>query len=194
MKVDFSFPSNHSSQLNPAGPIVMNDCVFYQPRGHRVKLTNRDIGIIKFINNVGYCTPFQLRRRLKCRIKNVYKIVGRLIDAGLVRHQRIYHDKPGIYYLTSAGARHSPLPAIDRVSKGIYDHQIKLVDLMIKLQERYPDTEWVTDRYLVQQKFYYGVGRGGHVADGLLIFPDERKVAIELELSVKGKRRLATRA
>lgn len=40
------------------------------------------------------------------------------------------------------------------------------------------------------KKFYYGVGRSGHVSDGVLIFPDGSKVSIEVELSLKSKQRL----
>ncbi|MEO8402925.1 MAG: hypothetical protein ABI597_14225, partial [Gammaproteobacteria bacterium] len=40
------------------------------------------------------------------------------------------------------------------------------------------------------EKFYDGVGKLGHVSDGILILPDEKQIAIEVELSLKGKTRI----
>src|SRR3990167_7913708 len=48
----------------------------------------------------------------------------------------------------------------------------------------------MSERYLIQQKFYYGIGKSGHLADGILILPDGVKIAIEIELSMKSKHRL----
>ena len=48
----------------------------------------------------------------------------------------------------------------------------------------------MSERYLIQQKFYYGIGKSGHLADGILILPDDTKIAIEVELSMKSRRRL----
>jgi hypothetical protein len=114
----------------------------------------------------------------------------RLMAAGLVLHQRVDLHTYGIYYLTSKGASYTDLPPVGRISDGIFKHQKKLVEVILKLCEMYPDAVWVSERHLIQQKFYYGVGRSGHVSDGVLIFPDGSKVSIEVELSLKSKQRL----
>lgn len=155
-----------------------------------MRLTKRDKEILQFVNAVGWCIAPQLGKRFSMQWWIVYRIMKRLIGAGLVVHQRVHFDLHGIYYLTSEGAALTDLPPIDRVSKGIYDHQRLLVDVVIKLRELYPDTIWISERHLIQQKFQYGIGRLGHVADGVLIFPDTKKVAIEVELSLKAKQRL----
>ena len=155
-----------------------------------MRLTKRDMEILQFINASGYCTAPQLGKRFAMKWWIVYRRMQCLINAGLLIHQRVYFARHGIYFLTSQGAGFTDLPPIDGVSKGGYDHQINLVDLVLKLREIYPEVEWVSERHLKQQKFYYGVGKIGHVADGILTFQDDRKVAIELELSQKGKQRL----
>ncbi len=155
-----------------------------------MRLTKRDMEILQFISASGYCTAPQLGRRFSMKWWIVYRRMSLLINAGLVIHQRFYFANHGIYYLTSRGANFTDLPSIDGISKGGYDHQILLVDLVIKLCEHYPDASWISERHLVQQKFYYGIGKVGHVADGILIFSDSRKVAIELELSKKSIMRL----
>jgi len=35
-----------------------------------------------------------------------------------------------------------------------------------------------------------GLGKRGHIADGLLLFPDNKEIAIEVELTLKSKQRL----
>jgi hypothetical protein len=105
-------------------------------------------------------------------------------------HEQIFKHQHGIYYLTKKGAVNTSLPAISGVALGGYKHQLILTDLRQQLCTNYPNTKWISDRYLKHQKFYYGIGKAGHIADGILIFPDETKIAIEVELSMKGKRRI----
>jgi len=155
-----------------------------------MRMTKRDMEVLKFINDVGYCTAVQLARRFGLNMRWMYKLMKRLVNGGLVGHTRIYFKNPGVYFLTLQGSRFTSLSMIDGISKGVYDHQLMLVDLVIKLREVYPDSTMVCERHLKQQKFQYGIGKLGHIADGVLIFPDDKKVAIELELSMKGKQRL----
>lgn len=155
-----------------------------------MRLTARDREILKFINAVGWCTAPQLEKRFSIKWWIVYRLMKRLLRAGLVMHQKVSFELHGIYYLTSRGASHTDLPPIERVSKGIHDHQQVLIDVILKLRQKYPDAIWISERHLKQQKFHYGLGKSGHISDGVLIFPDETKISIEVELSLKSKRRL----
>ena len=155
-----------------------------------MKLTKRDLEILQFINACGYCNVLQLGKRFSMKWWIVYRRMSRLINAGFAVHRRIYFEGKGVYYLTSHGAGYTDLPPIDGISKGGYDHQILLIDLVLKLQDIHPEVAWISERHLKQQQFFYGVGKLGHVADGLLVFPDNRKVAIELELTQKSRLRL----
>lgn len=155
-----------------------------------MRLTARDRDILKFINAVGWCTAPQIQERFEMKWWTFYRVMKRLLKAELVVHQQVKFEWHGDYYLSSLGAGYTDLPPIDRISKGIYDHQKILVDVILKLRKLYPDAVWVSERHLIQQKFQYGVGRGGHISDGVLIFPDDKKIAIEVELSLKSKQRL----
>jgi hypothetical protein len=117
-------------------------------------------------------------------------VIQRLIKAGLVVHERILHNRPGAFYLTNRGAGHTNLPAIARVPVAIYKHQIMIIEAYFKLIQRFPETQWISERRMKRDKFQDGIGKRGHIADGMLIFPDQKRVAIEIELSAKGKRRL----
>lgn len=155
-----------------------------------VILTKRDREILQFINSVGWCVAPQIGRRFGMKWWIVYRVMKKLIEAGLVIHERIRFETHGIYYLTSDGAAYTDLPVIDRVAKGIFDHQRILADVVIRLNELYPDAVWISERHLRQDKFVDGVGKRGHIADGFLIFSTNHQVALEVELSVKGKDRL----
>lgn len=155
-----------------------------------MKLTERDKEILQFINAVGWCIAPQLGRRFSIKWWIVYRLMKRLVRAGLVIHHRVHFDLHGIYYLTSQGAAFTDLPPLDRISKGIYDHQRILVDVVLKLRESYPNAIWISERHLIQQKFQYGVGQLGHVADGLLKLNGKHQIAIEVELTLKSKKRL----
>jgi len=155
-----------------------------------MKLTSRDKEILQFINAVGWCIAPQIGRRFSIKWWIVYRRMMQLKKAGLVEHLRMSIEYHGVFYLTHQGAKYTDLPPVDGISKGIYDHQRMLVDVVLTLRERYPDAAWISERHLVHEKFFNGIGKSGHVSDGLLIFPDEKRVAIEVELSVKGRRRI----
>jgi hypothetical protein len=155
-----------------------------------MKLTSRDKEILQFINATGWCIAPQIGRRFSIKWWIVYRRMMQLKKAGLVQHLRMSIEYHGVFYLTRQGAKYTDLPPVDGISKGIYDHQRMLVDVVLTLRERYPEAVWISERHLVHEKFINGIGKRGHVSDGLLIFPDEKRVAIEVELSVKGRRRI----
>ena len=92
--------------------------------------------------------------------------------------------------MSKKGAQHTNLPVVDRIILSNYQHTITLSDVYIKLQQIYPDAQLVSERQLVKEKFTDGVGKRGHLSDGMLIFPDEKQIAIEVELTMKSKSRI----
>lgn len=155
-----------------------------------MQLTKRDKAILCFINESGFCVMPQIQKEFGLKFPRSYQIMKRLVVGGYVIHEEIFKKQHGIYYLTKKGAKHTSLPPLSNVPLGSYKHQLLITDVRQKVCTQYPNSKWISERYLKQQKFYYGVGKSGHIADGILIFPDERKIAIEVELSMKGKRRL----
>jgi len=157
-----------------------------------MQLTKRDKNILNFINESGFCVMPQIQREFNLRFPRSYQVMKRLVDGNYVLHHQIFKYQYGFYYLTRKGAEHTSLPHISHIPLGNYQHQLLITDIRQQLCTKYPETKWISERYLKQQKFYYGIGKTGHTADGILVFHDERKIAIEVELSLKGKRRLET--
>lgn len=155
-----------------------------------MRITERDIEILKFINEFGFCEMPQLEKRFGLRTPRSYKVIQRLIKVGWVIHERILHNRPGVFYLTHRGAEQTDLPPIARVPIAVYKHQIMIIEAYFKLLQRFPEVHWISERRMKREKFQDGIGKHGHVADGMLVFPDQKRIAIEIELSAKGKRRL----
>lgn len=155
-----------------------------------IQVTKRDVEILQFINECGFCIMPQIEERFAVKGRRSYQIMERLVKAGFLHHKRVFYTGHGIYYLANKGARFSSLPITEKISLSIYEHQIILTNLYLKLRKLYPNMEWISERRLIHTKYFDGVGRRGHVSDGILIFPDSKHVAIEVELHLKGKNRL----
>ena len=154
-------------------------------------ITKRDMEILEFINEFGFCEMPQIERRFGLKKPRSYKVVKRLVNAGLVIHEYVLRNKHGIYRLTREGAECTDLPILKYISLGSYLHQLTVVNVYLELMQRFPDATWISERRLRREKFLEkGFRRLGHVADGMLIFPDGKKIVIEVELTMKGKERL----
>lgn len=155
-----------------------------------VKLTERDLEILRFINQFGFCEMPHVDKRFRLGKPRNYQIIQRLVKAGLVHHERVFHGRHGIYRLSPKGAKLTDLPPLARVPLANYTHDITLIEVYLKLRALHPNAQWISERHLMQDKHANGVGKRGHLPDGALVFPDQSQVAIEVELTLKGKARL----
>lgn len=80
------------------------------------------------------------------------------------------------------------LKALKYVSLGKYQHTKVIVDLSLKLTQMY-QVPFIPERELRLDMEYEPVGQRGHLADGMLEF-DDKRIAIEVELTTKGRHRL----
>lgn len=155
------------------------------------KCTPRDVAILQFINQAGFCNIAHIEQRFSLHAPRSYQVMKRLINALLVKHERIFHGKQGIYRLTHKGALYTDLPPLHRIPLATYRHDLLLIDLQFHLNKKYPDAAWISERQLRHDKYHDGIGKKGHIADALLTFDNEnKKIAIELELSFKNRDRL----
>jgi hypothetical protein len=155
-----------------------------------MRLTERDIEILRFINDFGFCEMVQIERRFLLKKPRNYEIMRRLLRNGFVNHRRIFFARHGIYYLSAKGALCTNLPPIDRVTIGQYEHQVSVINVYMKLRVLHPEAIWISERQLKHDKYFDGVGKRGHLSDGVLMFQDGKKIAVEVEISVKGKNRI----
>lgn len=159
-------------------------------KASRIRITERDLEILNFINDFGFCEMPQLEQRFKLRKPKNYMLINRLIKVGLVKHERLFYGRHGVYRLTRKGARHTELPPLTKIVLGNYKHDLKLIEVYLKLRVLYPEAQWISERKLKREKYCDGVGKRGHLPDGVLIFPDGKEVAVEVELTAKDKYRV----
>lgn len=152
-------------------------------------LTERDEYILQFINTFGFCEIRHIQKEVGLKKRQSYSVMERLINGGLVSHQRIYHQQNGIYFLTRNGAAQTNLPALNNINRHNYRHHLTVIDIYQRLKQQYPDMVWISERMLLHEKFTEGLGQKGHISDGLFLL-DNKKIVIEVELTVKGKARL----
>lgn len=148
-----------------------------------MKLTTRDVAILQFINAFGFCEIPQISERFALRKPRNYQLINKLIRHHLFLHERIFYRRHGLFRLTPAGTRFTALPSLHRVPLANYQHDLALVDLCLKFRRVYPDAIWNSERKLKHDKYKLGVGQQGHLPDGIVVFPDGKQLAIEVELS-----------
>ncbi len=153
-------------------------------------ISTREIEILRFVNEFGFCEIRQIMKQFCIKQSRCYQIMQSLEKKELVRRQSIFYGRPGIYRLSRKGASYTDLPALTKIPLAHYGHQLAIVDVCYKLRLLYPEASWVSERRLIQEKFSEGLGKRGHLSDGMLIFSDQSQVAIEIELAVKAKTRL----
>ena len=153
---------------------------------------HRDTKIIKFINEFGFCEMPQIEKQFGLNKPRAYKIMQRLVKHGYVIHERIFYHRHGIYRVTREGAQLTGLPRLVKVPVGIYEHQLAVIEIYIQLMQQYPGATWMSERIIRKLGYMPKMGsrKEKHFADALFYLPDGKLVAIEVELTMKSKRRL----
>ncbi len=151
-----------------------------------VRLTERDLQMIRWINGHRAATAEQVAKKFGLGIPTVKKRLYGLKSLGCLVYEKVFYDKPGVYRAAARGlaAAGDNLPAA-RLPLGSYEHDQQLVDLAVTLEHR-TGAEWQTDRQIRHEKGLKGVGTPGHSPDGVLVLTGGARIAVELELSPKG--------
>ena len=155
-----------------------------------MKFTERDRRLLLWINGHGFVSVSQVAEWMGVSDPFAYSRVKKLLNGGYLKRDRVLHNSKRIHSLTLKGkaACGDDLPILNRVNLGTFIHDMKLVDLSLKLEKDF-DGEFVPERRIKQLKGLSGVGKKGHSPDGILELTD-KKIAVELELSVKSRSRL----
>lgn len=158
-------------------------------RSGRIRLTPRDLNLLRWINSVGFVTINQIAQRLKISHPTAYVRAKKLVFHEYLLHERIFHGAAGIYRVTYEGVQvsGSPLPPLRKVSLGSYHHDLLVTSLSLSLLERFGGC------YVPEREIRHGDGldcfaRKGHTPDSVFLL-NGKKIAIEVELSKKAKRR-----
>lgn len=156
-----------------------------------MKFTERDADMLRWINGHGFATIRQTGRWMGSSYQAAQRRVQRLTEAGLLRHEWLMR-RERVYWPTKHGISicDDDLPPLGHIAAGSYNHTLQLIDLAEFLVADFGG-QFVPERRLRHDRGSAGVGVRGHVPDGHLHLPARKPIAIELELSTKGQKRLA---
>src|SRR5690606_12641074 len=101
----------------------------------------------------GFCEMPQIEKMFGLKKPRSYKVIQRLVRDGLVIHERIFHNRHGIYRLSKEGAQFTELPAMDKVFIANYHHHLMVIEVYMQLIKKYPEAIWFSERELIREKF-----------------------------------------
>jgi hypothetical protein len=156
-----------------------------------MRFTERDGRLLCWINSHGFVTLRQVARWLGTNYQTAQRRVRLLYDHGYLDRQWLVHGDRA-HWLTPAGRAmcSDSLPPPKHIRLGSYRHDRVLVDLALTLVAE-TGGQFTPERRLRQMQELDRVDKRSHVADVWLHIDDQTKpIAIELELSTKGNRRL----
>jgi hypothetical protein len=175
---------------------------------HRVQLTDRDLDLLRFVAAHRFVQARHAHEWVGANRSIAYRLLSRLVDAGLLRYERIFHAQPGIFLITNGGLAviDSPLPK-PQIDLRIYRHETLVVTawlaahrgafgpvegLATEREIRHHDQADIAGELLGVR--IGGTDRAGrprlHSPDLLVQTTGGSLTAVELELTAKGRRRL----
>jgi hypothetical protein len=154
-------------------------------RAEHEVLRRRDLEVLAWLGEQYGARVDQLELLMGCGPRTVQRTIARLHAAGLVRSQRMLVGEPAWVTPTGAGmAACGSGFGVWRPRIGLLAHAAAVNDVRLHIQGRAPSTEWEPERVLAKER-----GAGQHLPDGVAI-TEGRRVAIEVELTVKSRRRV----
>ncbi len=177
-------------------------------RRRRLQLTARDLDLLAFIAEHRVVLAGHAQALMGTSAKAAYTRLHALSRAGLLSFEQVFHRQPGCYRITTKGLRAvGSSYASTRIDLHAYRHDVGVAWLYLAARHGTfgPLRDVLSERALRSHDErpgrnapplavrLGGRGAGGrerlHYPDLLLITPEGRRVAIELELTSKGRAR-----
>ncbi len=156
-----------------------------------MQITSRDIRLFQWINSFGFVFTDHVAHWMDVRYQTAHARIQKLRQAGLIWTERKTSGLPHLIYLTNKSWRLTgdTLPCMKRYNRlHTLNHAVRLIELSLFLQSLYPDSHFVSERWILHNG---GANNKNHIPDGLFWLKDKKDpIAIELELSKKKRSRL----
>jgi len=167
------------------GPDVAVGYPRAERRSAQQQLRARDLAVLAWCCEQYGARTDQLEFLLGSGPRTVQRVVARLRDAGLIDVRRLLVGEPAWVIPTSRGLRTADQGfGLWRPRVGLLAHVAAINDVRLHIQARSPRSEWVPERLLAKERH-----PREHLLDGVVI-ADGQRVAIEVELTVKSRRRV----
>jgi hypothetical protein len=171
-----------------------------------VMQTEKDGEIVGWVGRMGAAGAEHVMARFGMGRSWAYARLAGMVRGGLLEKQTLLYQRPGLYVATAEGLRWRGLTrmGVFRLSPGGFEHAERVAETAVALHRAFPGWELKSDREIRVEEADGGellasarVGElpGGrpalHRPDLVLISPRGRVLAVEVELSIKARRRLA---
>jgi DNA-binding CsgD family transcriptional regulator len=147
-----------------------------------------DVALLRWLSEQYGARADQLLVLLGCSERTVQRTLTRLRAAGVVQVQRFLAGEPAWVMPTSAGLRLSGHGfSLWRPHLALLAHVAAVNDVRLHVEQRSPHAEWVSERLLARER----ESAREHLVDALVI-EGRRRIAIEVELTVKSHSRITS--
>lgn len=149
-------------------------------------LRRRDLDALAWTGEQYAARSDQLEVLLGCGSRTAQRVVSRLRHARLVEVRRLLVGEPTWLVPTVAGLRACGLGfGAWQPRLGLLAHVAAVNRVRLHVEARSPESEWVCERVLARER----ESRREHLPDAVVL-TDGRRVAVEVELTVKSRRRV----
>lgn len=156
-----------------------------RPACGKPSLRASDIQLLTWLAEQYAARSDQLELLLGCGERTVQRTTARLRGAGLIQTQRLLVGEPRWVMPTSAGLRLSGHGfSLWRPHLALLAHVAAVNDVRLHVQHRSPGAQWISERLLARER-----QGSDHLCDGLVL-DGARRIAIEVELTVKSHKRV----
>lgn len=148
-------------------------------------VSRRDLDALGWVGEQYAVRTDQLAAFLDCGPRTVQRLLARLREQRLVDVRRVLVGEAAWVIPTVKGLRASGLSfGAWRPTLGLLAHVAAVTEVRLHIQSRSPESEWVCERVLAREK----QTPQEHLTDAVVLL-DGRRLAIEVELTIKSKRR-----
>lgn len=148
-------------------------------------LRRRDLELLAWVGEQYAARADQLAVLMGCGPRTVQRTLARLRNAGLTTTRHVLVGEPAWVMPTAAGLRACGSSfGVWSPRIGLLSHVAWVNEVRLHVQRRSPSSEWVAERLLARDRT-----PGEHLPDGVVVTEGQR-VAVEVELTVKSRRRI----
>ena len=156
------------------------------PRRSEPLLRTRDLELLAWTAEQYAACVDQLGVLIGCGPRTVQRTVARLRAAGMVETFRLLADQPAWVRPTARGLRACNSPfGVWQPRLSLISHVAAVNNVRLHVQARDPRAQWLPERLLAKQR----TSSRDHLPDAVVL-TDQRRVAIEVELTIKSRRRI----
>jgi len=154
-------------------------------RAAKEQLRARDLAVLTWLAEQYGARTEQLEVLLGSGPRTVQRVIARLREAGLIEVRRLLVGESAWAIPTSKGLRTTGQGfGLWRPGIGLLAHVAAINEVRLHIQSRSPQSEWLPERLLAKE-----CHPREHLPDGVVI-TDGQRVVIEVELTVKSRRRM----